>query len=445
MTDQRRFPDGFIWGAATAAYQIEGACNEDGKGASIWDRYSHTPGRIANGDTGDVACDSYHRWQDDIRLMKEMGLNAYRFSLSWPRILPQGRGEVNQAGIDFYSRFIDALLENGIEPFVTLYHWDLPQAIQDAGGWLNRRTIDWFGEFAAVCYKAFGDRVRYWMTINEPNVVAYCGFISAEHAPGVQDRATGLQVCHHVLLAHAEAVRVGRELLPKNAKIGVVPNIDHVYPLTQSRADRELAEEQWMEGTGWYTEPLLKGRYPANIMKKYQTMGIAPIILDGDLEKIAVPTDFLAVNFYFSSVVGIDAKGQAYSPSREIPQTGLGWPVYPNGLRDMLIHVKERYGEFPIYLTENGAAYPDKIGLDGRVHDAERVEYLRGHIAAIYEAIQSGVDVRGYFVWSLMDNFEWARGYAARFGLAYTDYETQRRIVKDSGKFYAEVARSNGV
>ncbi|NLG83841.1 MAG: beta-glucosidase [Firmicutes bacterium] len=437
-----RFPQGFLWGVATSAYQIEGAWNEDGKGESIWDRFCHTPGRIANGETGDVACDHYHRWQEDGELIAALHLNAYRFSISWPRVLPEGRGTPNPKGLAFYDRLVDALLAKGVAPVVTLYHWDLPQAVQDAGGWLNRRTADWFAEYAELVYRTLGDRVRLWITINEPNVVWSCGYLLGEHAPGVKDRATANQALHHILLAHGKAVEAGRAALP-GTEFGIAPNIEHFYAVTEEA--REAVERKRLQEVAWHLEPVLLGKYPEELWQEYELMGLAPLTRPGDLERIHQPLDFLAINFYFSGFYDRDGRGRAVEVSRPMPRTGLGWPIYPKALRDMLIDVTARYGRRPIYITENGAAFDDVIGPDGGVHDPERVEYLRGHINAVHEAIEAGVDVRGYFVWTLMDNFEWARGYKPRFGLVYTDYATGRRIIKDSGRYYAEVARTNGL
>lgn len=442
MTDALSFPPGFLWGAATAAYQIEGAWNEDGKGESIWDRFSHTPGRIADGGTGDIACDHYHRWQEDIDLLAAMRLGAYRFSISWPRVLPEGRGTPNQKGLDFYSRLVDGLLAKGIVPMITLYHWDLPQAIQDAGGWLNRRAADWFADYAGLVCGTLGDRVRLWITINEPNVIWSCGYINAEHAPGVRDRATANQALHHVLLAHGLAVAAGRSAAP-GALFGIAPNIPHYYAATND--DEQAVERKWLEDAAWHLDPVLAGQYPENLWMEYERAGLAPLTRPGDCEIIGQPLDFLAVNFYFSSLLARGEDGRAVELRRDIPLTDLGWPVFPQALRDMLHNVTARYGRRPLYVTENGAAYDDVVAPDGGVHDPARVDYLRGHIAAVHEAIAAGADVRGYFVWTLMDNFEWARGYKPRFGLAYTDYPTQRRIIKDSGRFYAEVAQANGL
>jgi beta-glucosidase len=443
MTRKIQFPDKFLWGAATAAYQIEGAWNEDGRAESIWDRFSHTPGKVTKGENGDVACDHYHRWPQDVALMAELGLKAYRFSISWSRVLPDGRGNVNQKGIDFYSRLVDGLLEKNITPFITLYHWDLPQALQDAGGWLNRRIIDWFAEYAAVVYRALGDRVQNWMTINEPNVFSTLGYRLGYHAPGVQDPATSFQVLHHLYLAHGAAIRTMREVLP-SGKIGIVPALVQNYPATDSPEDIEAAHQRNMMDQS-LIEPLMRGQYLPQQLDYLDSIGARPVILDGDMELISTPADFLGINHYFSYFVSAKHGDGFVPPKPGLPVTDLNWPIYPNGLRDMLIRVTKEYGSMPIYITENGAAFNDQVSPDGQIHDTRRVEFLRGFISALGEAIEAGVDVRGYFVWSLMDNFEWNKGYDPRFGLIYMDYTTQKRIVKDSGRFYADVIRANSV
>jgi beta-glucosidase len=444
MNSAYQFPKGFYWGTATSAYQIEGAWDRDGKGESIWDRFSHTPGRIDGGDTGDVACDHYHRWREDLDLLKELGTNAYRFSVSWPRVLPEGRGGINQKGLDYYRRLVDGLRERGIEPFVTLYHWDLPQALHEAGGWLNRQAAEWFADYAQVVYEALGDRVRYWTTINEPNVCARLGYLSGAHAPGIADRSAFLRACHHLLLAHGAAVRRGRTVLRK-AEFGIVPAIGASYPATDRPEDREAAEIAWTES--WrYLDPLFRAAYPERLMPEIEAVPGEPIVRDGDLDQIAAPLDFLGVNHYSSHFHHAGPNGEPLETERpDLPKNSLGWNVYPDGFRDMLLKVTGRYGKLPIFIMENGAAYPDRVAADGQIHDGERVEYYRQYLGALQEAIAAGVDVRGYFAWSLMDNFEWARGYDARFGLVYVDFETQQRTVKDSGKFYSRVIRENGL
>lgn len=443
MEKKLQFPDGFYWGTATAAYQIEGAWNEDGRGESIWDRFAHTPGKIKNGDTGDVACDHYHRWPQDIALMKEIGSNAYRFSISWTRIQPDGTGPANSKGIDFYNRLVDGLLEQGIEPFVTLYHWDLPQALEDKGGWLNRDTIQRFADYTAPVYRALGDRVKYWATINEPNIVALVGYLIGEHAPGMKDMNAFTQVFHHLLLAHGEAFRVGRSLVPK-AKIGVVPAVYHTFPLTDSAADKAAAAMHWEKSVGSVLDPILKGRYPDFVMNS-PDMFTEPERLAEDLKQIFVPIDFLGINHYSSSFVKAGSDGEPEEVDTGRPKTDRGWTIVPEGFREMLLTVKERYGDRPVYIMENGASYGNGVEADGQVHDKERIAYHRSYLQALHQAIQQGVDVRGYFIWTLMDNFEWAEGFQSRFGLIHTDFATQKRTIKDSGKFYREVALANAL
>lgn len=444
MTKILSFPPGFKWGAATAAYQIEGAWNVDGRGESIWDRFSHTPGKTAGGDNADTACEHYYRWPQDMTLMKELGLNAYRFSTSWSRVLPEGRGAVNQTGLDFYSRLVDALLENGIEPYITLYHWDLPQTIQDAGGWLNRRTIDWFAEYADLMVRTLGDRINRWVTFNEPFVAFNHGFYEGVHAPGVKDLGTAVQMLHHLFLAHGEAVRAGRELLP-NGEFGIVNLFTNFLPATDSPADREAAEWKWTWENRLLIEPVLLGRYPDEIQDFYRKNKITPVILDGDMERMSPALDFLGVNHYFTYHVSADANGEPQCIERDIPKTDLGWPIDPEGFRDMLVRLTKDYGKRPLYITENGLSLQDMISPDGKVHDPRRISYLNGFLQATHQAIETGADIRGYFHWSLMDNFEWAMGYEPRFGLTYVDYPTQKRIIKDSGRFYTEVIRRNGI
>lgn len=448
MNQPRKFPEGFLWGTATSAYQIEGAWNTDGRGESIWDRFSHTAGRITDGSNGDTACDHYHRWQEDISIMKEIGTNAYRFSLAWPRILPEGRGKVNIKGLDFYKRLVDGLLEKGIEPFPTLYHWDLPLALHDAGGWVNRRIVDWFGEYAETVYKALGDRVTYWSTINEPNMCTFLGYFLGVHAPGAKDMTTFLRTVHHVLLAHSEAVQRGRTLM-SNARFGIVPAIGAIYPATDSPADRDAAEQEWTFMTWLYLDPIFRGEYPKGFFETLQIKEEHVGILEGDLKRINMPLDFLGVTHYYSDYAkaGDDGKPEFASAPVGVTQNSLGWNIYPDGFRDMLLTVTRRYGRMPIYILENGLPHSAGVSDDGMVHDPERIVYLRDYIRSMHQAIVDGVDVRGYFTWSLLDNFEWTEGFSdkARFGLVHVDFKTQKRTIKDSGRFYGEIIRQNGL
>ncbi|HEX3019278.1 MAG TPA: GH1 family beta-glucosidase [Chitinispirillaceae bacterium] len=442
MNNHLSFPKNFIWGAATSSYQIEGAAAKDGRTESIWDHFAKIPGKIRNADNGDVACNHYHLWEKDVQLMKTLGLKAYRFSISWSRVLPEGEGKINPKGMDFYKQLVDKLLENNIEPFVTLYHWDLPMALQYAGGWLNRRIADWFTEYACVMYKALGDRVRFWSTLNEPNVFAMCGHLLGVHAPGVKDLATCKQVTHHQLLAHGDAVIAGRALLPK-AQFGITIAIGMDYPATDTPEDHAAVEKAWLHGTRTTLDPIFRGSYPLHQDKSNSNTN--PVILEGDLKRIAQPLDYLGINHYFSN--WLTANDNDYSPKndKDLPVTDIGWIVFPQGLKDMLTKVTEEYGKIPIYIMENGASYPDTVSEDSMVHDSLRVDYYHKYLNALHQAICQGVDIRGYFAWSLLDNFEWAEGYSSRFGIVYVDFKTQQRIIKDSGIFYSRVIRENGI
>ena len=440
------FPEGFLLGAATAAYQIEGAPDEDGKGTSIWDTFAHTPGKIRNGETGDVACDHYHRWREDIALMRELGLRTYRFSVSWPRIFPEGVGRVNQAGIDFYSRLVDGLLEAGIIPALTLFHWDLPQALQDRGGWASRETIDAFVRYADLLSRALADRVPIWITHNEPSVVATDGHGVGEHAPGLTDPALAVQVAHNLLVSHGLAVA---EIRSNGAqKVGLSINVWPQAPATESPEDVAAAERQYAAEAGWFLDPLYGKGYPSEIMATYERKGWAPTIADGDLEAIAVRTDLLGLNYYSRSVVR-DAPDEepwhASGVDEEGEYTDIGWFVYPAGIYDLLTRVHADYAPPELYITENGAAFTDVVTSDGQIHDERRTAYLQGHFAAAARAIADGVPLRGYYVWSLMDNFEWAEGYSKRFGLIHVDFDTQIRTIKDSGRYVQSVIREGKI
>ncbi len=448
------FPPGFVWGAATASYQIEGAWSEDGKGESIWDRFTHTPGHVKQGHTGDVACDHYHRWREDVALMQEIGLDAYRFSISWPRVIPEGRGVVNPAGLDFYSRLVDELLEAGIRPFVTLYHWDLPQALQDAGGWPARETAEAFVEYADVVSRHLGDRVSDWITHNEPWVVAIVGYFEGRHAPGVRDPYAALATSHHLLLSHGWAVPVIRRNSP-GADVGITLNLSPVFPASPSEADARAARRHDAMLNRWFLDPLYGRHYPADGVAWLTAQGFLPpegldFVRPGDLEAIAVPTEFLGINYYMRTVLRSDEVPEEENAPRTIdtedaPKTDFGWEIYPEGLYQILSRVHFDYGPETIYVTENGASYATGPDTSGRVRDEKRIDYLREHFAAAHRAIGCGVPLEGYFVWSLLDNFEWAEGYTERFGIVWVDYETQERILKDSALWYGEViARNSG-
>ena len=448
------FPDDFIWGAATSAYQIEGAWDEDGKGESIWDRFSHTTGTIEDGSTGDVACDHYHRWPEDIALMKELGLRAYRFSVSWPRILPAGRGKVNQAGLDFYSRLVDGLLEAGIEPFLTLYHWDLPQSLQDEGGWAVRSTAEAFAEYADVLSRHLGDRVKHWITHNELFSIAFWGYQMGEHAPGLTDFPTSLRVIHHLLLSHGWAVPVLRRNSP-GAEVGITLVLIPIELASSSDANFQLGRKLDGHFNRWYLDPLYGRHYPADQVADHVAAGHLPaegltFVQSGDLDAIAASTDFLGVNYYTTTVLRdeVAAEGENQPPVSAVSElecTDMGWPINPDGLYQLLNRLHFEYQPGKLYITENGASYSDGPDKDGLIQDQRRLNYLRQHFAAAQRAIECGVPLAGYFVWSLIDNFEWNKGYAQRFGLIWVDYETQQRILKDSALWYKQVIADNGL
>ncbi len=433
------FPGEFLWGAATASYQIEGAWNADGKGESIWDRFSRTPGKVTNGDTGDVACDHYHRYQEDVALMRRLGLKAYRFSTSWSRVLPNGRGPVNPRGLDFYDRLVDALLAANIQPFVTLYHWDLPQALQDEGGWENRNVAHAFADYSVLMVKRLGDRVKYWTTFNEPAVVAFEGNLTGRHAPGLQDPKIAYQVTHNLMVAHGLATQAIRAANP-NVDIGIVLNFWMQDPASDSPEDVAAANLAFERGQTLFLDPIFKGHYPPS---SYEMVGEnMPKIQAGDMALIAQKLDYLGINFYSRNL--ISAQGNVNSvPGSQY--TEMGWEVHAPALRRLLNRINKDYHLPPIYITENGAAFKDEVSTDGKVHDEYRLDYLKNHFIQTKLAMQDGVDVRGYFVWSLLDNFEWAHGYTKRFGIVRVDYETQERIVKDSGEWYSRVIASNHV
>jgi len=442
-------PEGFLWGVATSAFQIEGGAHEDGRGESIWDRFAATPGRIADGSNAVVACDHYHRWREDIELMRWLGVGAYRFSIAWPRILPRGRGRINPAGLDWYDALVDTLLEAGILPFVTLYHWDLPQELQDAGGWGVRETADAFVAYADAVSRRLGDRVRHWTTHNEPWCVAFQGHEVGAQAPGHRDPAESLRAAHHVLLSHGGAVEVLRRNSP-GAEVGIVLILAPVSPATESAADRDAARQADGSLNRWYLDPLFRGRYPEDAIEDRVRLGHAqgpalPFVRDGDLRTIATPIDFLGVNYYSRNVVRAAPSGAPTvdPPAPERERTDMGWEVYPRGLYDTLVRVTRDYAPAKIYVTENGAAYTDAADAEGRIADQRRIDYLDAHIAQAGRAIADGVPLAGYFAWSLLDNFEWAHGYAKRFGLFEVDFETQRRRPRDSAHWYRQVVAPN--
>ncbi|MGN7456725.1 GH1 family beta-glucosidase [Paenibacillus pasadenensis] len=440
------FPKDFVWGTATASYQIEGAYDEDGRGLSIWDTFARTPGKVVNGDTGDVACDSYHRYEEDIALLKQLGVKSYRFSIAWPRIFPQGTGEVNEKGLDYYRRVIDGLIAAGIEPAVTLYHWDLPQALQDKGGWDNRETIDAFLAYAEIVFKAFGDKVKSWITFNETWCVSFLSNFIGVHAPGHTDLQLATNVAHHCLVAHGRAVQLYRSLnLP--GQIGTTHNLSWSEPYTTRPEDVEAARRSRAWGNEWFLEPTLKGSYPQFMVEWFRGKGIEVPILEGDMETIGQPIDFIGVNFYTGGYTRYK-KDSGLFDSEDVQvgfdQTFIGWNVYPEALYKVLSWLHEEYGDIPIYITENGACTDDHVAEDGGVHDAQRVDYYRKHFIQCQRLIDSGVPLKGYYAWSLLDNFEWAEGYAKRFGIVHTDYETLERTPKDSYYFIQKVISEGG-
>jgi beta-glucosidase len=454
MTATRTFPEGFLWGAATAAYQIEGAASEGGRGPSIWDTFSHTPGAIAGGDTGDIATDHYHRYLQDVDLLSSLNLAAYRFSVSWPRVQPAGHGSVNAEGLDFYDRLVDALLARGIMPAATLYHWDLPQPLEDAGGWPSRDTAGRFADYATIVHDALGDRVELWTTLNEPWCSAYLGYLSGRHAPGRTSAADAMAAMHHLLLGHGLAVQSMRANARHVERFSITVNLSEVIADTGDPEDQAAA--LLMDGlqNRLFLDPLLRGTYPQDVVAATQGVSDWGFVQSGDLATISQPLDHLGVNYYFPIRVAADSTspGLAGYPSTEGiravapsgPLTDMGWEISPESFTWMLARLQADYA-VPIIVTENGTACPDLLQPTGRVEDRERIAFLEGHLGALHDAIGQGVDVRGYFVWSLLDNFEWAEGFAKRFGLVFVDYESLARYPKNSAHWYAAVARSNGL
>jgi beta-glucosidase len=451
----RAFPPGFVWGAATAAYQVEGAVQEGGRGVSVWDTFSHTPGKVRGGDTGDIACDFYHRYRDDVKLMAKLGLKAFRFSIAWPRIQPTGRGQANRPGLDFYRSLIDVLLAHGIEPMVTLFHWDLPQTLEDAGGWANRDTAECFADYAGIVASAIGDHGGLWVTLNEPQVVAHEGYRIGLHAPGRSDDALAAASTHHLLLAHGLALARLRSVLP-DARVGIALDLHAVKAAEPQAAEAAAICDAEMNRI--FMDPVLHGSYPA--IAREHMLPPAALIGDGDLEAIAAPIDFLGINYYSSNYIKrADPAGLlldetavpgmpefVFCKPKHLAQTSMGWLIEPEGLYETLTTVASEIAPAcKLYVTESGCAAEDYVNPDGIVDDIERVDYLSGHIDAAWRAIQDGVPLAGYFVWSLFDNFEWAWGYQKRFGIVFVEYDTQRRIPKQSASFYRAVALTNAL
>jgi beta-glucosidase len=449
------FPPGFLWGVATSAFQVEGAASADGRGESIWDRFAATAGAIEDGRDATVACDHYHRWPEDVALMRDMGLNAYRFSVAWPRVQPLGRGAINDAGLDFYERLVDGLLEAGLSPMATLYHWDLPQALQERGGWGSRDTAAAFVDYAHAVSQRLGDRVRQWVTHNEPWCIAALGHEFGVHAPGQRDAALSLRVAHHLLLSHGWAVPVLRHNSPAS-EVGIVLIASHPEPHTPSPADRDAARAFDGSFNRWYLDPLFRGEYPADaredrMRQGHLTAGPLPFVQQGDMAAIATRLDFLGLNYYSRTVLSGTPGPAGEPPPRAVAMapreqlTDMGWEVWPQGLEELLLRIHRDYQPPRIYITENGAAYADAPDGEGRIHDVRRRDFIAGHLRALRRAIAAGVPVAGYFHWSLLDNFEWAHGYTRRFGLVHVDFATQRRTLKDSARYFSAVAVANAV
>jgi beta-glucosidase len=465
ITPLHRFPQGFLWGAATASYQIEGAVDADGRGASIWDSFSRQPGAVRHGDNGDVACDHYHRMTEDLDLMKDLGVGSYRFSVAWPRIQPDGKGPANQAGLDFYRRLVDGLRSRDIEPILTLYHWDLPQSLEDEGGWRERDIAERFAEYVDLVARSLGNDVNHWITLNEPWCSAWLGYGTGHHAPGIVDIGVAAAASHHLLLAHGKGLSVLREVVPA-AKVGITLNLGVHRPGTDNELDVAAARRADGNRNRLYLDPIFRGTYPEDMLKHYQ--GYLPgftVIRDGDLEEISKPLDFLGVNYYSPfTVMDSSRTDEARAIGYEVPlieqfpdlralavktpgtdTTSMGWEVDASGLTELLVHVKNEYTQLPIYITENGAAFDDYVDTNGEVMDSDRVSYLKEHIAAVLDSIETGVNVRGYFVWSLLDNFEWSHGYSRRFGIVWVDFPTGTRLPKESFRWYASAVRSNAI
>jgi beta-glucosidase len=435
-----KFPLNFLWGTATASYQIEGAWNADGKGESIWDRFAHTPGKISNGDTGDIACDHYHRYLDDIGLMKQLGMKAYRFSVSWPRVLPSGHGRVNLPGLDFYDRLTDALLAANIEPFITLHHWDYPQALYEAGGWTNRSNLGYFADYSAVMAKRLGDRIQRWTTFNEPSVIAWDGYVSGEHAPGEKNMSKARQIIHNLMVAHGLSVQAIRGVNPI-LEVGIVLSQWGIDPASDNPDDIVAADHAWNARETVFLHPIFTGHYHPELI--YTLDGALPDIKPGDMALISQKLDFLGINSYSRSV--ISAKGGWLEKIPGSEYTEMGWEVCAPAFRRLLNKINNDYSLPPIYITENGAAFKDEVSPDGKIHDKRRLDYLRQHFTQVRLAMKDGVDIRGYFVWSLLDNFEWGHGFSKRFGVIHVDNKTLKRTIKDSGEWYSKVISTNTI
>lgn len=427
----------FIWGVATSSYQIEGAANIDGRGESIWDTFCRVPGKVANGDNGDVACDHYHRYKEDLDLMKWLGVDAYRFSVAWPRVIPNGTGAINKAGLDFYNRVIDGALQRGIEPWLTMYHWDLPEALQKRGGWNNRESVEWFGEYAQLLTSKFGDRVKNWMTLNEPLCSAWIGHLYGAMAPGITDLKTALNASHHLLMSHGIATKIIRSEV-NGAKVGIVINVTPAVPATDNPDDLAAAELADSFDNKWFLNPVFGHSYPTDVI---ENINMAPNIHSGDLDLIAQELDFLGINFYFRQTVAFDPAEKPLpikNVRREgVKRTAMDWEVHAPAFEEILLRIKNDYSPKEIFITENGSAWNDNV-VNGEIADQNRIEYLTQHLDAMFSAKQKGVPINGYFAWSLLDNFEWAYGYDKRFGIIHVDYQTQKRTPKSSAYYYRD-------
>jgi beta-glucosidase len=445
MTNKVIFPEKFLWGSATASYQIEGGWNAEGKGASIWDTFTHQTGKIFENQNADVTCDHYHLWKEDIKLMKQLGLKAYRFSTSWSRVLPEGVGNVNQAGLDFYDRLVDELVKNEIEPFLTLYHWDLPQSLQDKGGWANRDIANWFVEYTALMVEKFSDRVKYWATLNEPMIVVGAGHLFGEHAPGIQDINATLATAHHLLLSHGKAVDIIRNNSRGKTEVGIVLSLSAIQPASKKEEDQLAAKKADSFINRTMLDPIFRGEYPEDLV--LQLGGLFPAIESEDMKIISTPLDFLGINYYTRNVVFHDPNIPLLEFSEARPEGNpysQMWEVYPEGLYEVIDRVWKDSRPEKIFITENGICVADAPDLDQKVRDPRRIQYIQDHLIQVSKAIKNGIPVNGYFVWSLMDNFEWAYGYNYRFGIIHVDFATQKRLIKDSGWWYKKIIENNG-
>ena len=439
-----QFPKDMKWGVATASYQIEGATTEGGRGPSIWDTFSKTPGKVVNGDNGDIACDSYHRYEEDVQLMKDLGVDTYRFSVAWPRIFPEGVGKVNQEGLDYYHRLVDSLIANGIEPMCTLYHWDLPQALQDKGGWANRETIDAFVAYAELMYQEFGDKIKQWLTINEPWCVSFLSNFIGVHAPGNQDLQLATQISHHLLVAHGKAVQKFREL-GIDGEIGFAPNTTWLEPYSTKQEDIDACNREIGWYIEWFMDPVFKGTYPDFMVEWFKKKGVELDIQEGDMESIHQPIDFLGINYYTGHIARYKENEGLLDwefVEMNYERTDIGWPIFPEGFYKVLMRINENYGDVPIYITENGSCYNDEPE-NGVVQDDGRINYLEQHLTALSRAMKSGVPIKGYLTWSLLDNFEWAEGYTMRFGIIHVNYRTLKRTPKESYYWLKQTIANN--